>query len=90
MFFQGQEFSASAPFHFFADHDPELVPQAQSVKWFAFFANAIAVVEVLCGTGKFLCDEFASAGLNPLLARRAPTGALAFGKRSLRSEPTVH
>lgn len=24
MFFQGQEFSASAPFYFFADHDPEL------------------------------------------------------------------
>jgi maltooligosyltrehalose trehalohydrolase len=30
MFFQGQEFAATAPFYFFADHKPELAMQVQS------------------------------------------------------------
>jgi len=47
MFFQGQEFGASAPFHYFADHNPTLAPLVQQGRS-QFMSQFASIVESKC------------------------------------------
>ena len=83
MLFQGQEFAASAPFHYFADHKPELaragppragrVPRASSAAWRTPETQAL------------LADPVGPADLRALQARPRPSGSAHAG--GLRPAP---
>jgi maltooligosyltrehalose trehalohydrolase len=47
MFFQGQEFGASAPFHYFADHNPTLAPLVQEGRA-QFMSQFASMVDSKC------------------------------------------